>query len=238
MVRIDEMDQILYMSQRQGKISFYMTSFGETAVTLGTAAALHDSDVIYTQYREIGTFVWRGITVQEIVDQLMGNEGDLGKGRQMPMHFGSREHNMPTISSPLTTQVPQASGAGYGFRVGNEPRVAVAFFGEGAASEGDFHSALNFAATLKSQTLFICRNNHYAISTATEDQFIGDIASRGPSYGINTLKVDGNDTLAVTQSVKYARQWILDNKAPFLIEFMTYRVIFLINIIGWRSFYI
>jgi 2-oxoisovalerate dehydrogenase E1 component alpha subunit len=99
----------------------------------------------------------------------MGNQFDNNKGRQMPIHYGSSALNFMTVSSPLTTQVPQAAGAGYSFRVNQEDRIAVTYFGEGAASEGDFHSALNFGATLKCQTLFICRNNKYAISTGIED---------------------------------------------------------------------
>jgi len=87
----------------------------------------------------------------------------------MPIHYGSKDLNIVTVSSPLTTQVPQASGAGYKFRINKEDRIAVTYFGEGSASEGDFHSALNFAATLRSQTLFYCRNNMYAISTPVDD---------------------------------------------------------------------
>jgi 2-oxoisovalerate dehydrogenase E1 component alpha subunit len=94
---------------------------------------------------------------------------DLGKGRQMPVHYGSKELNICTVSSPLCTQVPQASGAGYQYRISGQDRIAVTYFGEGAASEGDFHSALNFAATLRCQTLFFCRNNMYAISTPIDD---------------------------------------------------------------------
>lgn len=87
----------------------------------------------------------------------------------MPIHYGSKKLNFVTVSSPLTTQVPQASGAGYGYRLRGEKRVAATYFGEGAASEGDWHAAMNFAATLSSQTLFLCRNNKYAISTPVVD---------------------------------------------------------------------
>ena len=142
--------------------------------------------------------------------QLTGNFKDLGKGRQMPVHYGSKDLNIVTVSSPLTTQVPQASGAGYTFRVNKEDRIAVTYFGDGAASEGDFHSALNFAATLRSQTLFFCRNNMYAISTPIDDQYAGDgIAVRGVAYGMETLRVDGNDLFAIHAATKQARNIIL-----------------------------
>lgn len=104
--------------------------------------------------------------------------------------------------------------------------ISIAFFGDGAASEGDFHAAMNFAATLKSQTLFICRNNGYAISTPISDQFKGEgIAARAAGYGMDVIRVDGNDALAVYQATKLARERILEKKEPILLEFMTYRVL-------------
>jgi 2-oxoisovalerate dehydrogenase E1 component alpha subunit len=103
--------------------------------------------------------------------------------------------------------------------------VAVTYFGDGAASEGDFHSALNFAATLRSQTMFICRNNGYAISTPVDDQFAGEgISPRGVGYGMHTLRVDGNDALAVHAAVREARELIIKEKKPVLLELMSYRV--------------
>lgn len=137
-----------------------------------------------------------------------------------------------TISSPLATQIPQAAGAAYSVKLQalqnpNAPRRIVAcYFGEGAASEGDFHAALNLAATRSCPIVFICRNNGYAISTPTLEQYRGDgIASRGIGYGIDTIRVDGNDIFAVYQVMKEARQMALsDGGRPVLIEAMSYRV--------------
>ncbi|KRX10909.1 hypothetical protein PPERSA_12033 [Pseudocohnilembus persalinus] len=225
MIRVEEMDTILNMSQRQGKISFYMPSFGELASTIGSSAALKDDDLQFSQYREQGALIWRGYTIEEMINQCMGNGKDEQKGRQMPVHYGSRKLSWMTVSSPLTTQVPQASGAGYAYRQQGLDRVAVAWCGEGAASEGDFHSALNFAATLESQTLFLLRNNKYAISTPDTDQFRGDaIAGKAVGYGIQTYRVDGNDVLAVIATVKAAREYIIKNKKPAFVELMTYRI--------------
>lgn len=106
-----------------------MTSYGETATTVGCAAGLEDRDVIFPQYREQGTFLWRGYTLEEIINQCMGNSRDAAKGRQMPVHYGSPKLNLVTVSSPLTTQVPQASGAGYAFRTAGDDRVAATYFG-------------------------------------------------------------------------------------------------------------
>lgn len=224
MVQIHEADVRLNMAQREGKISFYMTCTGEEASTTASIAALDDEDVIFPQYREAAGLLYRGITMQEILHQLASNELDVGKGRQMPMHFGWKKVHYQTVSSPLCTQVPQASGTGYHLRTRGSKNIAVTYFGEGAASEGDFHPALNFASTLKAHTLFLCRNNMYAISTPVDDQYRGDgIAARGPAYGINTIRVDGNDVFAVYNAVKLAREYIVENNAPALVEIMSYR---------------
>jgi len=159
-----------------------------------------------------------------MANQMVGNRADLGKGRQMPVHYGSRDLNISTVSSPLGTQIPNASGAGYNYRINGQDRIAVTYFGEGAASEGDFHPGLNFAATLRSQALFICRNNGYAISTPIDDQYAGDgIAPRGVAYGMPIIRVDGNDLLAVSIATKKARELIIKEKRPVLLETMSYR---------------
>lgn len=143
----------------------------------------------------------------------------------MPVHYGTKDMNIVTVSSPLCTQVPQATGAGYNFRIRGEDRVAVTYFGDGAASEGDFHSAMNFAATLRAQTMFFCRNNMYAISTPIDDQYAGDgIAARGIAYGMHTIRVDGNDLFAVYAATSKAREIIVKEKKPVLIEAISYRV--------------
>lgn len=170
MVRVEIIDDILLKSQRQGKVSFYMTSFGENATVLGVTAALKDEDMIYGQYREQASFVWRGFSIDEMISQCAGNLNDPASGRQMPVHYTAKRLNMQCISSPLATQIPHAAGAGYSFRIANEDKVAVTFFGEGTTSEGDFHAGMNFGATLKCQTLFVCRNNKYAISTSSGNQ--------------------------------------------------------------------
>ena len=125
----------------------------------------------------------------------------------------------------IATQIPQAAGSGYTFRTSNQNKVSACYFGQGAASQGDFSVALNFAATLRCQTLFLCRNNKYAISTPSVDQYIGDgVVPRAISYGIASTRVDGNDALACLQATRKARSYILEHKKPYFVEFMTYRV--------------
>ncbi|XP_037969339.2 2-oxoisovalerate dehydrogenase subunit alpha, mitochondrial [Plutella xylostella] len=226
MAQLSQMDKILYESQRQGRISFYMTNYGEEGVQVGSAAALQPQDLVFAQYREVGVILYRGMTVTELVNQCYGNHEDPGKGRAMPVHYGSKQHNIVSISSPLATQMPQAVGAAYAFkRQANNDRVVICYFGEGAASEGDAFAALNFAATLDAPVVFLCRNNGYAISTPSSEQYRGDgIAARGPALGITTLRVDGTDTLAVYNAVKKARAFALENNKPVLVEAMNYRV--------------
>eukprot|EP00004_Rigifila_ramosa_P019377 TRINITY_DN4905_c3_g1_i2.p1 TRINITY_DN4905_c3_g1~~TRINITY_DN4905_c3_g1_i2.p1 ORF type:complete len:433 (+),score=95.76 TRINITY_DN4905_c3_g1_i2:97-1299(+) len=224
MIRITVMDNVLYDAQRQGRISFYMTSYGEEATHIGSAAPLHPDDMVWAQYREVGVLMWRGFTYTDIMNQCYGNHYDLGKGRQMPVHYGSAKLNFQTISSPLATQIPQAVGGAYAFKIQKKPNVVIVYFGEGAASEGDFHAAMNFAATLEVPCIFFCRNNGYAISTSTHDQYRGDgIAGRGPAYGMATIRVDGNDLFAVYSATEAARAHALANNKPVLIEAMTYR---------------
>ncbi|KAF8645190.1 hypothetical protein AX16_008017 [Volvariella volvacea WC 439] len=223
------MDNILYNVQRQGKISFYMTSYGEEATIIGSAAALENDDEVLGQYREMGVLLWRGFGIDNVMAQCFGNEEDTsGKGRQMPVHLGSPEHHFHTISSPLATQIPQAAGVGYALRRDPKRRnrsIAAVYFGEGAASEGDFHAGMLLASTIPSPTLFIARNNGFAISTPSKEQYHGDgIASRGPGYGIDTVRVDGNDILAVLAATREARRRCLEQGRAVLVEAMTYRV--------------
>jgi len=225
MLQLSGMDKILYESQRQGRISFYMTSYGEEATHIGSAAALSNKDLVYSQYRETGVLMWRGYTLDEFMNQCYGNAKDTGKGKQMPIHYGSKEHAFVTISSPLTTQMPQAVGSAYAYKRAKNGLCVVVYFGDGAASEGDAHAALNFSATLECPVIFFCRNNGYAISTPTEEQYRGDgIAGRGTGYGIAAIRVDGNDTLAVYNATKIAREYTLKHNKPVILEAMTYRV--------------
>jgi 2-oxoisovalerate dehydrogenase E1 component alpha subunit len=238
MGRIRQFDDIMYNAQRQGRISFYMQHLGEEGSLIGSAASLKPQDLVLAQYREAGVLFWRGFTMQQAADQCFSNIADKGKGRQMPVHYGCKELNFQTISSPLATQLPQAVGAAYmmkrkntlaaannpDFNLVNDGEAVICYFGDGAASEGDFHAALNFSATLEVPIIFFCRNNGYAISTPVEDQFRGDgIISRAAGYGMKAVRVDGNDIMAVQRATKEAREMAIVENRPVLIEAMTYR---------------
>ncbi|KAI5460633.1 thiamine diphosphate-binding protein [Mariannaea sp. PMI_226] len=233
MVTLNTLDTIMSDAQRQGRISFYMASSGEEAVMIGSAAALDAGDVITCQYRETGVFMQRGFTLKDFMSQLFHNKNDPGKGRNMPCHYsGKLKVNAHAVASTLGTQIPHATGAAYALKLNamedpaSKPQVGVVYFGDGAASEGDFHGALNLAATKDCPVIFICRNNGFAISTPTTEQYRGDgIACRGPSYGIDSLRVDGTDIFAVYAATKEARRRALEGGGrPILLEFMSYRI--------------
>ncbi|RXW16469.1 hypothetical protein EST38_g9396 [Candolleomyces aberdarensis] len=207
MMLLPTLDNVLYNVQRQGKISFYMTAHGEEATIIGSAAGLDKEDEVLGQYREMGVLLWRGFGMDNVMAQCFGNEEDFsGKGRQMPV----------------------AAGVGYALRRDPNRRgrsIAACYFGEGAASEGDFHAGLLLASTIPSPTLYIARNNGFAISTPSKEQYHGDgIAARGPGYGIDTIRVDGNDVLAVLNAVREARRRCLEQGRAVLLEAMSYRV--------------
>lgn len=219
------LDERMVGAQRQGRISFYLACSGEEASIIGSAAALSENDMIMSQYREQGALAYRGYRTEQFMNQMFSNKLDPNKGRQMPIHYGDKALNFMTISSPLGTQIPQAAGYAYGQKMAGNEALTICYFGEGAASEGDFHAGLNMASVLNCPVIFFCRNNGYAISTPTSEQFSGDgIASRGLGYGVKTIRVDGNDVLAVYLATQKAREIALKENCPVLIEAMTYRL--------------
>jgi 2-oxoisovalerate dehydrogenase E1 component alpha subunit len=233
MVRVNEFDKVFYDAQRQGRLSFYFTNRGEEAQAVGSAAALTADDWMWPQYRELGAIIWRGYTFEECANQCVGNELDTTKGRQLPMHIGSPEKRYMYVKSNLGQQVPAANGAAYAMKLfGKEQRAdqrpngcAITYFGEGCASEGDIPSALNIAAVHDCPTIFFCRNNGYAISTRTDDQYRSDgIAPRGVAYGLPSIRVDGNDILAVYAATAEARRLGIEEGKPTMIEGMSYRI--------------
>ncbi|OAF65744.1 Branched-chain alpha-keto acid dehydrogenase E1 component alpha chain [Intoshia linei] len=231
-LKLSVMDKIMYDSQRQGRISFYMTSTGEEISTISTAAALKSQDVVFTQYRELGVFLWRGYSFQNIMDQCYATQDDITKGKQMPIHFSMSKLNLPSISSPIGTQICQAAGAAYAIKLENGNKTldkcVCVFFGDGASSQGDAHAAFNMASVLGSPIIFVCRNNGFAISTSALEQYsqksVGGLAGRGLSYGMPAIRVDGNDVFAVYEAMKLARQYVVENKEPVFVELLTYRL--------------
>ena len=225
MIETEKIEDLAMKMKLMGDFSFYMTSFGETGTVLGVAAAINSNDEIFSQYSEYAALYYRGFTIQQLTDNLRGNSDCLVKGRQMPIHFSDKSKGFYSVSSPLATNISQAAGYGYGLAKKNENKIVVNFFGEGAASEGDFYAGINFAQTLSCQTLFVCRNNGYAISTPIIEQTSGDgILPKALAFDMEGHRVDGNDAIAVYRLTKRLRNFIIENQKPAFIEAMTYRI--------------
>ncbi len=218
-------DQRMILLQRQGRLGFYLTSTGEESTIVGSAFCLKSNDPIFLSYRELGALLIRGVPKEQILDQLFGNEDDLSKGRQMPVHYAFKEFDIPSISSPVATQLPHACGFAYAAKQKKTGQIALAYTGEGSISEGDFHMALNFSGAFKVPAVFLIRNNGYAISTPESVQTAAEtLASRGIGYGVPGVQVDGNDILAVIKIVREAVERARNGLGPSLIESLTYRL--------------
>ncbi len=147
-------DERMITLQRQGAITFAMSSKGEECCAVASAAALKQEDWMYPQYRESGVVFWRGMTSEQYIHHMFCDGKDVILGRQMPNHFGSRKLNIVTVSSPIGTKIPHAAGCAYAMKVKKEKNIAICYFGEGASSEGDFHVGLSFAAVRKAPVVF------------------------------------------------------------------------------------
>ncbi len=211
--------------QRQGRIGFYVPCRGQEASHIGTAYALEDRDWIFPAYRQPGILILRGAPMQQIVDEWYGNEGDIGKGRQMPVHYTFRSIRFVSISSPIGTQLTHAVGAGMAARYRGEDTAFLTYCGDGGTSENDFHCSLNFAGVYKAPVVFVVENNQWAISVPLERQTASEtMAIKAEAYGIPGVRVDGNDILAVYQVAKEAVDRARRGEGPTLIETLTYRV--------------
>ncbi|HSR66605.1 MAG TPA: thiamine pyrophosphate-dependent dehydrogenase E1 component subunit alpha [Acidobacteriota bacterium] len=225
MLKTRLVDELCLRLQRQGRLAFYAGSSGEEAAVVGSAAALHPEDVIFPSYRELAAAFYRGYSPRAFFCQLLGNRRDTALGRQMPLHFSAAEINVVSGSSPVGTQIPQAVGYALGLKIQKKPGLAVAYFGEGTTSTGDFHVGLNFAGVYGVPVLFFCRNNQWAISVPLKMQTASeDIAGKSRAYGLEGVRVDGTNLLEVyCQCRRLARNARRHNR-PALIEAVMFRL--------------
>ena len=225
LVKVRMLDDRMLVLQRQGRIGFYVPSTGEEALQVGSVWVLEKDDWIFPAYREPGAALARGVPLKRIVEQAYGRATDASKGRQMPSHFGDREANLVTPSSPVATQIPMAVGAAMAMGMRKERNVSLVYFGDGATSTGEFHVAMNFAGVFKAPCIFLCKNNQWAISLHfTRQTASASIAMKAMAYGFEGIRVDGNDILAVYTSTKHAVDNARLGLGPTLIEAVTYRM--------------
>ncbi|MEA3190005.1 MAG: pyruvate dehydrogenase component alpha subunit [Thermoplasmata archaeon] len=226
MLLVRALDVKLSNMQRQGRIGFYGACTGQEATPIGTAMALRPDDWLFPALREGSAALYRGLRLSHYAAQCIGNDHDLQKGRQMPCHYMDRSINHVSWSSVIATQLPHAAGAAYGMKLKGTDQVAIGFLGDGATSENDFHSALNFAAVTKSPVVFVCQNNQFAISVQHDKQTATrTYAEKAVAYGMPGVLVDGNDILAVHQAVSEAVERARKGEGPTLIEALTYRIV-------------
>ncbi len=225
MLRTRIFDDRMQRMQRQGRISFYVKSTGEEAVSVAQCMALQPGDMLFPSYRNQGLQIVRGRPLVDLMCHLLSNTRDMCKGRQMPVMYHSRDARLFTISGNLTTQYPQAVGWAMAAAIKGEEDIAASWIGDGSTAEPDFHHALTFAAVYQAPVILNVVNNQWAISTF--QAFAGGekrtFATRGLGYGMPGLRVDGNDFLAVYGATKWAAERARQGAGPTLIELVTYR---------------
>jgi 2-oxoisovalerate dehydrogenase E1 component alpha subunit len=225
MVTVRIFDDRMYRAQRQGKTSFYMKATGEEAIAVAAAAALDRDDMHFPTYRQQGLLIARGYPLIEMMNQIYSNRGDKLKGRQLPIMYSDKAHGFFSISGNLGTQFPQAVGWAMAAAIKSDSRIAMGWIGDGATAEGDFHSAMTFAAVYNVPVVLAVVNNQWAISSFSgiAGAERATFAQRAVGYGIAGLRVDGNDALAVHAAVQWAAERARSNNGPTLIGFFTYR---------------
>jgi 2-oxoisovalerate dehydrogenase E1 component alpha subunit len=224
MLRTRAIDARLMKLQRQGRIGFHVGCEGEEAAIIASTAALREQDWIFPCYREVCAALYRGMSLQTYVDNMYGNANDIPKGRQMPDHVTARAQHFGSITAPIGTQITQAVGFAMAAKIKKQDVVTCSYFGDGATSSNDFHAGLNFAGVFQAPTLFLLRNNGWAISVSAEHQTHSrTYADKGMAYGVPAVRVDGNDALATYAVTRAAVERAASGGGPTLIELVTYR---------------
>ena len=219
-------DEAAFRQNRMGRAPFVVPVSGHEGCQIGTAWAMRrGTDIWLPYYRDLAVVLVAGMTPYEVFLGIFSKADDPSSGgRQMPAHWGSRRLGIITGSSPIATQVPHAAGIAYAVKYRQEDAVVATWFGDGATSEGDWHEGLNFAGVHKLPVIFVCENNHYAISVPQSKQMaIQDVAQRAAGYGFPGVVVDGNDVLACYGAMKQAHDRARAGEGPTLIECKTYR---------------
>jgi 2-oxoisovalerate dehydrogenase E1 component alpha subunit len=218
-------DARMLIAQRQKKLSFYMQCLGEEAIAVAHSMALRDGDMCFPTYRQQGLLIARGVPLVEMICQLLSNEADPLKGRQLPVMYSRRASGFFSISGNLATQFVQAVGWAMASAIKGDTKIASGWIGDGSTAEPDFHNAITFAHVYRAPVILNVVNNQWAISTfqAIAGGERATFASRGVGAGIASLRVDGNDFLAVYAASQWAAERARHNLGPTLIEWVTYR---------------
>lgn len=210
---------------RQGKISKWFSGIGQEAIAVGVTEALESDEWIMPLHRNLGVFTSRKMPLSKLFMQWQGNKDGYSKGRERSFHFGSAEHHICGMISHLGPQLAIADGVALAHQLNRDQKVAVAFTGDGGTSEGDFHEALNVAAVWDLPVIFIIENNGYGLSTPTNEQYRCErLVDRAKGYGMEGVRIDGNNILEVMDTIRGVRDYCIRNQKPYLIECMTFRM--------------
>lgn len=218
-------EERLSILHRQGKVlGGIFSGIGQEAIVVGTCYGLRREDYICPLHRDLGAFLVKGVKPKHLIAQIFGKRDGLSRGKDSYLHSGVPELGIFGNTSMLGANLPVACGIAYGFKLRGEDHVVLGYFGEGAASVGDTHEAMNFAGIHKLPVIFVCENNFYAYSVPVEKQMaIADVADRAAGYGFPGTTCYGNDLLAVFHATRHAIERARRGEGPTLIEFKTYR---------------
>ena len=210
---------------RQGRISKWFSGIGQEAISVGAACALLPDEVIFTMHRNLGVFTARNMPLDRMFCQWQGKRLGYTKARDRSFHFGAMEHAIVGMISHLGPQLSLAAGVAMAHKLKKEGRVSLAFTGEGATSQGEFHEALNVASVWKLPVIFLIENNGYGLSTRPNEQYAcKDLVDRAAGYGMRSAKIDGNNILEVFGTIRKIAAEMRENPEPFLLECITFRM--------------
>lgn len=210
---------------RQGRITKWFSGIGQEAISVGATLAMEQQEWILPVHRNLGVFTTRNLPLHRLIMQWQGAKTGYTKGRDRSFHFGSNTHHICGMISHLGAQLPVADGIALAARLKQENKAVLAFCGEGATSEGDFHEAMNVAAVWDLPVIFLIENNGYALSTPVQSQFrCESIVDKAKGYGMEGVQIDGNNILTVYDTIKGVREYCIERRKPYLVECMTFRM--------------
>ncbi|MGV3764823.1 MAG: alpha-ketoacid dehydrogenase subunit alpha/beta [Chitinophagaceae bacterium] len=210
---------------RQGKVSKWFSGIGQEAIAVGCTLAMEEEEWILPLHRNLGVFTTRSLPLEKLFRQWQGDAGGYSKGRERSFHFGSKEHHICGMISHLGPQLSVADGIALAHQLKDEQNAVLVFTGEGGTSEGDFHEALNLAAVWDLPVVFVIENNGYGLSTPAHEQFrCRELVEKARGYGMEGVRIDGNNILTVYDTIKGVREYCLREKKPYLVECVTFRM--------------
>lgn len=210
---------------RQGRISKWFSGIGQEAIAVGATMALQQDEWIMPLHRNLGVFTTRNMPLHKLFMQWQGAQDGYSKGRERSFHFGNRQHHICGMISHLGPQLAIADGVALAYKLRSEQKVSLAFTGDGGTSEGDFHEALNVAAVWDLPVIFLIENNGYGLSTPVNEQYrCASLVDKAIGYGMEGVRIDGNNVLAVYDTIRGVREYCIREQKPYLVECMTFRM--------------